>query len=214
MAVRVNKANRVEESQEAQEENVNQNQAQVAASGPVAVPNATPAASSSPRRGRKPGGVTGPRLMWGQAIGGDPDALDKALYAGAKAVHQKYQGRATLSDLLAHLKADPVFTSNQHPDGPALADLLTIGNLRIRWNYTRAYLTYQAAQLPVDKGGLGLDPATIDLKEWANKAHRGEFRKMEESLMRPRAEGGKDFPSLVIVRGVKSRTFGLSLDEI
>lgn len=213
MAVRVNKqAKQVEESQEETHYEESENQGQ--GSGPVAVPDSAPSASDAPRRGRKPGGVTGPRLMWGQVIGGDPDALDKALYAGAKAVHQKYQGRATLSDLLAHLKADPVFTSNQHPDGPALADLLTIGNLRIRWNYTRAYLTYQVAQLPVDKGGLDLDPKSVSLKEWASKAHRGEFRKMEESLMRPRAEGGKDFPSLIVVRGAKPQSFGLSLDEI
>lgn len=219
MAVRVNKANRVEESQESQEENVNQGQNEAQASaqastGPVAVPDSAPAASSGPRRGRKPGGTTGPRLMWGQAIDGRTNALDMAVIAGARAVNEKYQGRATLSDLLTHLKSDPIFTSNQHPDGPALSDLLTIGNLRIRWNFIRASLTYQRAQLPVSEGGLALDPSTVDLKEWASKAHRGEFRKMEEGLMKPRAEGGKDWPSLIVVRGAKSQSFGLSLDEI
>lgn len=214
MAVRVNKqAKQVEETHYEESENQVQNEAQ-ASTGPVAVPDAAPSASSGSRRGRKPGGVTGPRLMWGQVIDGKTNALDMALIAGARAVNEKYQGRATLSDLLSHLKSDPVFTSNQHPDGPALSDLLTIGNLRIRWNFIRASLTYQRAQLPVSEGGLGLDPATVDLKEWASKSHRGEFRKMEESLMLPRDKGGKDWPSLIVVRGAKSQTFGLSLDEI
>ncbi len=198
------------ETESAEDQNQN-----ASTSGPVAVPDTvTPDASNASKRGRKPGGTTGPRLMWGQAINGKTNALDMAVIAGARAVNEKYQGRATLSDLLDYLKADPIFTQTQHPDGPALSDLLTLGNLRIRWNFIRASLTYQRAQLPVDQGGLDLDKDAVDLKEWASKAHRGEFRQMEQALMKPRSEGGKDFPSLIVVRGAKPQSFGLSLDEI
>ena len=215
MATRVNKASKQEEVEEMEQDDNRMEQS----IGPVAVPdaspdNASPGASVPAKRGRKPGGVTGPRLMWGQEINGDLHALDKALLAGARAVSGKFQGRATLSDLLTYLKSDPVFTSNRHPDGPALSDLLTIGNVRIRWNFSRAFLTYQRAQLSEDEGGIGLDPAKVDLKEWASKAHRGEFQRMEQALMKPRSEGGKDWPSLIVVRGVKGQTFGLSLDDI
>lgn len=171
------------------------------ASGPVPVPNAT---NDKPKGKR--GGYSGPRLFWGQSIDGSTNTLTKTIIEAARSVNLKYGGRATITDLVSALQSHPIFTNNKTAEGVPLSQLVNVTNIRNQWSLLRKHFTLQMAKKSVEEGGLGLD-ASVD------KLSKDQFHAMEEQIAKPKDQGGRDFPLLVIMKGRKGGT-GLNLDEI
>lgn len=217
MAIRREAAAKVEKSPEV----VNAGAEAPAATGPVPVPNASQAVQDaseaspvSPGTGRK--GHTGPRLSWGLVVGGVP--LMRHLVDVARQVSAAKGGYATLSDLLAGVKASPIFTDNA-PDGVALADLVNPLNLRNEWATLRDKFVIQFSGKPVTEGGLGFSIPEIGEeteKKWTSKCKElftdAQWAQMEDAIARPKPEG-LDFPKLVAGRRGR-RSHGLDMSEI
>lgn len=179
-----------------------------AQAGPVAVPDAAPAqGKGSGRRGR-PAGPRGPQLTWGQVIDGDPKLLQRTVVEVARDVSAKFNGRATLTDVLDGLKSHPVFTDNTSHDGMPLSDLVSITNLRNKWAELRTNLCVQWAMKPENEGGLGL---TGSMEEIEEKLTPEQWNQMEDAIAQPKPQG-LNFPKLVILRGRKGQT--LNFDDI
>lgn len=179
---------------------------------PAAVPDtdSAPSTSATARPGARKGhrGHTGPRLMWRQKIDGDDKVLQRAMVDVARDLNKRMNGRATVGDVHEALQSHPVFTNNTSPEGMPLSDLLTLGNVRLQWSDLREKFILTQARKPEDEGGLGLD-SDATLKDLTKE----QKRQMEEVLSRPKSQGGRDFPRLVIIRGVRAGS-GLSLDDI
>lgn len=176
--------------------------------GPVAVPDATPTqGKGSGRRGR-PTGPRGPQLTWGQVVNGDPKLLQKTVVEVARDVSAKFNGRATLTDVLEGLKSHSVFTDNHTADGTPLSDLVGITNLRNKWAELRTNLCVQWAMKPTEEGGLGL---TGSMEEVEKSLTPEQWNQMEDAIAQPKPQG-LNFPKLVILRGRKGQT--LNFDDI
>lgn len=178
----------------------------VASGASTGAPTTNPSTSTSPRRGRPPGYKQGPRLAWGQVVGGDAKLLQRTVVDVAREVSQKYNGRATLQDVVEGLKSHPVFTDNQSADGIALSDLVTITNVRNKWHELKTNYCIGWAMKRVDEGGLGL---TGSADEVADQLTDDQWNQMEDAISQPKPQG-LNFPKLIIVRGRKGQTLDMS----
>lgn len=206
MAIQRSKAATVTTSESVPDET----SAVTASTGPVAVPDASGEAPAARGRGRRGGrtGPRGPQLTWGQVIQGDPKLLQKTVVEVAREVSAKYNGRATLTDVVAGLKAHPVFTDNKVADGTPLSDLVGITNVRNKWAELRTNLCVQWAMKPKNQGGLGLSGSQDEIEKSLTPE---QWSQMEDAISQPKPEG-LNFPKLVIMRGRKGQT--LDMDDI
>lgn len=173
--------------------------------GPVVVPDAPEIRSKYPGRRGRPTGPRGPQLTWGQVVNGDPKLLQKTVVEVAREVSAKFNGRATLTDVLEGLKSHPVFTDNVASDGTTLADLVNITNIRNKWAELRTNLCVQWAMKPAEEGGLGLTGSMEDVEKSLTD---GQWGQMEDAIAQPKPQG-LNFPKLVILRGRKGQTLGI-----
>lgn len=182
------------------------------ATGPQLVPDAsassgaTPDATATGKRRGAPKGPRGPQLTWGQVVNGDPKLLQKTVVEVARDVHTKFNGRATLMDVVNGLKAHSVFTDNTNADGIPLSDLVTVTNVRNKWNELRTNYSIGWAMKSEDKGGLGLGGS---MEEVAAQLTDAQWAQMEDQIAKPKPEG-LNFPKLIIVRGRKGQTLDMN----
>lgn len=190
----------------------------VAASGPVGVPDASTPASGTPepakRRGA-PHGPRGPQLDWGFVINGE--VLRKTLVEIARKVSAEHGGYATLGNLVDAVKSHPSFTENA-PDGIPLSELATTLNVRSQWSAMRDKFIVQFSSKPVDQGGLGLTLPAMEDKEtekgWVNRCKNNlltdsQWSQMEDAIARPKPEG-LNFPKLIVRRGRRASSLDMS----
>jgi hypothetical protein len=177
-----------------------------AAAGPATGPVAVPGAAEKPKRGRTgPRGPRGPSLSWGQVVNGSAKTLSITVVEVARELTEKFNGRATLADIVAGLKSHPVFTDNVSADGVPLSDLVSITNVRNKWHELKTNYSIGWAMKSIEEGGLGLTGTHAEISAAMTGA---QWNQMEDQIAKPKPEG-LNFPKLVIMRGRK----GVALTE-